>query len=182
MANLSQSISDVVKLKNELASSPVALTEALNKDIDYGTERLIALIGASDGLQLTGDRRRNIRHFANTMFNVMRGGIFDENYQIDKADFMAYIDRANHKVFFKKQGLMSSWPDRFDLFYLKVAIQADDDLNFKRWHRWAAALWSVNKEIAPNRGDDAAGFSHAIAGAWPGRSHRLVNFADQVRL
>ena len=132
VANLSQSISDVVKLKNELASSPVALTEALNKDIDYGTERLIALIGASDGLQLTGDRRRNIRHFANTMFNVMRGGIFDENYQIDKADFMAYIDRANHKVFFKKQGLMSSWPDRFDLFYLKGAIQGDDDLNFKR--------------------------------------------------
>ena len=36
------------------------------------------------------------------MFNVMRGGIFDENYTIEKADFMAYIDQANHKVYFKK--------------------------------------------------------------------------------
>ena len=72
------------------------------KDIDEGSQRLIELVAASDGLQLTADRRRNIRHFANTMFNIMRGGIFDENYQIDRADFMAYIDRANHKVFFKK--------------------------------------------------------------------------------
>ena len=58
------------------------------EDIEEGSQRLIELVAASDGLQLTADRRRNIRHFANTMFNIMRGGIFDENYTIERADFM----------------------------------------------------------------------------------------------
>ncbi len=92
----------------------------------------MALVGGSDGLQLTADRRRNIRHFANTMFNVMRGGIFDENYAIERKDFMAYIDRANHKVFFKKADLMSTWPEKFDLPFLQEQTKQDDDLNFKR--------------------------------------------------
>jgi hypothetical protein len=83
-------------------------------------------------LQLTADRRRNIRHFANTMFNVMRGGIFDENYAIEREDFMAYIDRANHKVFFKKADVMATWPEKFDLSFLQEQTKQDDDLNFKR--------------------------------------------------
>ena len=34
--------------------------------------------------KLTEDTLRNTRHFANTLFNIMRGGIFDDNYQIEK--------------------------------------------------------------------------------------------------
>ena len=49
-----------------------------------------------------------------------------------KADFMAYIDQANHKVYFKKSPAMAAWPDQFDLFFLQEQAQADDDLNFKR--------------------------------------------------
>ena len=103
VADLGQSIRGVIQLKKDL-QSPDQLRETVLADIEAGSERLIALVAASDGLQLAADRRRNIRHFANTMFNIMRGGIFDENYTIERADFMAYIDRANHKVFFKKQG------------------------------------------------------------------------------
>jgi hypothetical protein len=130
-ANLRQSISDVVKLKQSL-TEPKQLRSALLDDVAKGTKRLIALIAASDGLQMTADRRRNIRHFANTMFNVMRGGIFDENYTIERNDFTAYINRANHKVYFKKEEKMSQWPEQFDLFFLQEQARHDDDLNFKR--------------------------------------------------
>ncbi|MFZ8836755.1 MAG: hypothetical protein ACO2XQ_06885 [Flavobacteriales bacterium] len=130
-ANLNQSMSDVIELSQQL-NDPERLEDQLKQEIHEGTNQLIALIAASDGLQLTADRRRNIRHFANTMFNVMRGGIFDENYSIDKSDFLAYINRANHKVFFKKSDTMAAWPDRFDLFFLKEVARKDDDLNFKR--------------------------------------------------
>ena len=130
-ANLRQSISDVVKLKQSL-TDPQQLRRALLEDVVKGTERLIALAAASDGLQMTADRRRNIRHFANTMFNVMRGGIFDENYTIERTDFTNYINRANHKVYFKKEGAMALWPERFDLFFLQEQARNDEDLNFKR--------------------------------------------------
>ena len=129
--NLGQSIRSVVQLKEDLRK-PAALKQNVLQDIDEGSQRLIALVAASDGLQLTADRRRNIRHFANTMFNIMRGGIFDENYTIERADFMAYIDRANHKVFFKKSELMAGWPEKFDLAFLQAQAGQDDDLNFKR--------------------------------------------------
>ena len=120
VANLSQSIREVVRLKQEL-QSPEALKGELLQDVEEGSKHLMALVAGSDGLQLTADRRRNIRHFANTMFNVMRGGIFDENYVIEREDFMAYIDRANHKVFFKKADVMANWPEKFDLSFLARA-------------------------------------------------------------
>ena len=131
VANISQGMSDVIGLREAL-KTPEQLQEELIKDIANGTDQLIALIAASDGLQLTADRRRNIRHFANTMFNVMRGGIFDDNYKIDRADFMAYIARANHKVYFKKEDQMATWPMQFDLFFLQNASKKDEDLNFQR--------------------------------------------------
>ena len=131
VANLSQGMSDVIGLREAL-KTPEKLHDALTQDIAQGTNALIALIAASDGLQLTADRRRNIRHFANTMFNVMRGGIFDDNYKIDKADFMAYINSANHKVYFKKEHQMATWPEQFDLFFLQNIAKKDDDLNFQR--------------------------------------------------
>ena len=131
VANLSQGMSDIIGLRESL-KTPDQLHRELTQDIVQGTEQLIALIAASDGLQLTADRRRNIRHFANTMFNVMRGGIFDNNYKIEKADFMAYIDRANHKVYFKKENQMAGWPQQFDLFFLQNEAKKDDDLNFQR--------------------------------------------------
>ncbi|MGB0509433.1 MAG: hypothetical protein ACPGGB_00810 [Flavobacteriales bacterium] len=131
VADLGQSIRGVIQLKKDL-QSPDQLRETVLADIEEGSERLIALVAASDGLQLTADRRRNIRHFANTMFNIMRGGIFDENYTIERADFMAYIDRANHKVFFKKQEAMAAWPEKFDLFFLQEQAAQAEDLNFKR--------------------------------------------------
>ena len=129
--NLGQSIRSVVQLKQDL-KAPDALKKTLLADIEEGSQRLIELVAASDGLQLTADRRRNIRHFANTMFNIMRGGIFDENYTIERADFTAYIDRANHKVFFKKSEVMQGWPEKFDLAFLQAQAGQDDDLNFKR--------------------------------------------------
>jgi hypothetical protein len=131
VANLGQSIRGVVRLKRDL-QTPETLKQALVQDVNEGTEHLIALVAASDGLQMTADRRRNIRHFANTMFNIMRGGIFDENYTIERADFMAYINRANHKVFFKKAEAMTAWPEKFDLFFLQSQAKHDDDLNFQR--------------------------------------------------
>ena len=130
-ADLGKSIRDVIRLRSDLESMK-SLKQDILDDIEKGSKGLISLIAASDGLQLTADRRRNIRHFANTMFNVMRGGIFDENYTIEKADFMAYMDQANHKVFFKKSPAMAAWPDQFDLFFLQDQARADDDLNFKR--------------------------------------------------
>ena len=89
------------------------LWAAIEEDIERGTQNLKALTAAADGIQLTSDRRRNSRHFANVMFNIMRGGIFDDNYILEKADFSKFFSKANKKVFSSNQGAIASLPEKF---------------------------------------------------------------------
>ncbi|MDC0571503.1 hypothetical protein OAO52_06355 [Flavobacteriaceae bacterium] len=131
VANVNQSINDIVQIKKRIKKQAFLLEE-LTASVEEGTQQLIALVGASDGLQLTSDRARNTRHFANTMFNIMRGGIFDDNYTIEKEDFITYLENANHKVYFKKSNVIAALPETFDLNHLKSIAQSDDDKNFKR--------------------------------------------------
>ena len=49
----------------------------------------------------------------------MRGGIFDDGYQIEKWDFVKYIEIANKKVFKKKEALLENLPELFTLSHLK---------------------------------------------------------------
>ena len=72
VANVNQSINDIVQIKKRIKKQAFLLEE-LTASVEEGTQQLIALVGASDGLQLTSDRARNTRHFSNTMFNIMRG-------------------------------------------------------------------------------------------------------------
>src|SRR5690606_24873787 len=81
------------KIKNK-----TDLEKQIQEDIDAGTEKLIQLVASADGLQFTADKLNDSRHFSNVLFNIMRGGIFDDNYQIKKADFMDYLAKANKKV------------------------------------------------------------------------------------
>ncbi len=131
VANVNQSIDAIVVLKQAL-KDPENLSNHINLSIKQGTQHLVSLVAASDGLQLTSDSAKNTRHFANTMFNIMRGGIFDNNYNIEKADFSSYIEKANFKVFFKKAKILEALPESFDLNHLRTIVKNDKDQNFKR--------------------------------------------------
>ncbi len=131
VADISKTVSDIIELRNKL-NSPETFSKSIVEDIELGSDRLISLVGASDGLQLTADQRRNTRHFANTMFNVMRGGIFDENYTIEKADFIRYIKQANSEVYNKKITLLNNLPEQFDVFAIKTLSKQDNHKGFQR--------------------------------------------------
>ena len=70
-------------------------------DAEDGSNELTKLVAAADGLQLTEDSNRNARHFANVLFNIMRGGIFDNNYQVRRDDFIQYLGKTNKKILTK---------------------------------------------------------------------------------
>ena len=129
--NTNQSVSNVAYLTN-LIKTNANIDQLIQNSIEEGTKKLIELVAGSDGLQLSDDPLVNTRHFSNTLFNIMRGGIFDDNYKIEKEDFRQYIAKANKKVLKKKENLLAELPEEFDLNYIKnIAIQ-DEDLNFKR--------------------------------------------------
>lgn len=130
IAEVNKSIADIVALEDILKKGEI--DTLINQDIEAGTQELLQLVGAADGLQLTNDRRGNVRHFANTMFNIMRGGIFDDNYTIDKSDFLAYFQKANKEVFGEKKVALSAFEETFTLHDLIALADQDQNEDFSR--------------------------------------------------
>lgn len=130
-ANVNQNQSQVIAQINEIESDK-NLNEKLLKDIQLGTERLIQLISSSDGIQYTADDRKNNRHFANTLFNVMRGGIFDNNYFIGKLDFISYFQKANSLTYTQFRTFLEGLPDEFTYQELMAQVETKTDADLIR--------------------------------------------------
>jgi hypothetical protein len=131
LADVNQNIVTINDISNQIQTD-AHLIEKIQKDIELGSQKLVALIAASDGLQLTADPLTNNRHFANTMFNIMRGGIFDNNYVIEKQDFLEYLEAANVEVFEKTKELLQDLPADFDLENLTEIAYSHNNPHFKR--------------------------------------------------
>lgn len=131
VANVNKNHSAIAKISEEIQNDK-KLHEKVKLDIEKGTQHLIELGAASDGLQMSQDKLRDTRHFSNTLFNIMRGGIFDNNYKIEKWDFSNYIAKANNEVFRAEQEKIQELPDSFSLSTLKDVVNKSGDMNFKR--------------------------------------------------
>ncbi|HVM49036.1 MAG TPA: hypothetical protein VMU04_13480 [Candidatus Acidoferrum sp.] len=97
VADVNRGPAEVVDL-NRLLRTPARLRRQVEADVKLGTEELRRIVGAADGLQTTAEPLRNARHFANVLFNVMRGGIFLGGYAVEPADIRAFVTHANRAV------------------------------------------------------------------------------------
>jgi hypothetical protein len=96
VAEIEQDAADVVALMEAL-KGPSELAAAVDEDVRAGSDRLRAIVGSSDGLQATGDDLTTARHYTNVLFNVMRGGVFDDGYHVEVGDLRAFIESFNSK-------------------------------------------------------------------------------------
>ncbi len=107
VADVGQSSSDVAR-GNQLLRKPVQLRRAVLADVQHGTEQLQRIVATADGLQKTARSLGCARHYGNTLFNIMRGGVFHDGYQIDANDLFAFVINANseiaarHAAFFRR--------------------------------------------------------------------------------
>lgn len=71
-----------------LLSGPVA--GELEADIQKGREQLNRYVAMADGVQDTKDQTAVHHHYLNTLYNVLRGGIFADGYALDTEDFLDF--------------------------------------------------------------------------------------------
>lgn len=131
IANVNQNHASIIDLSEHIKNNK-NLDQLIEKDITEGTQHLIELVASADGLQLTADKLRDTRHFSNTLFNIMRGGIFENNYNIEKVDFVKHLFRANKDVLYANTQLIDQLPAIFDLSQLNSLKDKTDDADFKR--------------------------------------------------
>jgi hypothetical protein len=131
VADVNQSQADVVHLIEEIKTNN-NLQQQVEQDIELGSTRLIELNASADGIQLSNDVYRDTRHFSNTLFNIMRGGIFDYNYQIEKWDFINCIAAANKSVYETHKKLLDGLNETFSIFELEQLTKQITDKHFIR--------------------------------------------------
>lgn len=131
VANVNQDASQIESLSQRINHDP-ELWKSIDEDIDIGTKRLIQRVAASDGLQHTADQQRNARHYSNTLFNIMRGGIFDENYQIEKWDFEKYLKQANTALSGNVANTMATLGETFTYQELLAIAKSSSEPDFIR--------------------------------------------------
>ena len=131
VADVHQTHSSIAECIHEIKNNK-NLPQEIDEDIALGTTRLVERNASSDGMQLTADKLRDTRHFSNTLFNIMRGGIFDYNYQIEKCDLTNYLQQVNKKIYQENEAILASLPEQFSFFDLKKAVSEAGDKDFKR--------------------------------------------------
>jgi len=193
VAEVNQSMVGIRALADAINSKNI--TEQLHADIKSGTDKLIQLCAASDGLQKTEDKRTIMRHFSNTLFNIMRGGIFDSNYQIEKADFLEYLQKANKEAYAQHEQSLDQLDDIFDLGQLtetiknipSVAIQRLSTeylpLKFSRRHGDPSRPWNWFSINTQNENDgskilDYQGNWRDIFQNWEALAHAYPTFIE----
>jgi len=131
IADVDYNHAKLIQLQNNLIAQ-TSIEEQLHQDIEKGTNRLKQLVAGADGIQFSQDSLKDIRHFSNSLFNIMRGGVFDHNYQIEKADFTNYLQNANKKLAKNWHAEVQSLNQVFSKFDLDQLIKYLDDADFTR--------------------------------------------------
>ena len=108
------------------------LRDELYRDIAAGTEKLTRIVGSADGLQVSEDVLSANHHFANVLFNVMRGGLFDDNYNVGKQDLIKFVKSFNVVTFEANQDFLNGLADTLHYSDLIDAVGKQGDANLER--------------------------------------------------
>lgn len=124
VAEVGQDSAAVAGLIHTLTGDPRTLCEHIERDIAANSLQLRAIVGRADGLQTSNDRLSTAHHFANVMFNVMRGGVFARHYCIDTADFRDFIAAHHHALLRDHADFFAALPATITADALKTRAKA----------------------------------------------------------
>ncbi|NTV37458.1 MAG: hypothetical protein HGA53_10945, partial [Anaerolineaceae bacterium] len=89
-------------------------------DIAANTAAIEKIVASADGLQVSGQPIRCGTHFANVMFNTMRGGIFADQYRIHTQDFKDFVSVRNKVVLEQYADFFSKLPAELEMADLQA--------------------------------------------------------------
>jgi hypothetical protein len=154
VSEVNQTLSKIAYLQSVLADNH-DLIGRLEEDIRKSTENLLRRVAMADGIQLTNDKLSTGRHFSNVLFNIMRGGIFEDQYEVEMLDLISYIRSLNLPVYNRHAELLGRFPKVLTYQQLiQEAGKAEDadlerlcreylPLSFSRRHGDPSRPWNV---------------------------------------
>lgn len=131
IANIEQTQAQTLALI-EKVNDGASLTANIQQSIDSGSDALARIMAAADGFQVTNEESVYIHHYANVMFNTLRGGIFENQYDISIADFNKTLKHFNKTLFSKHEVVLSELPATMSLQPMNDVIKQINDPQLDR--------------------------------------------------
>jgi hypothetical protein len=150
VADLEQDATDVVALFR-LLRTDTDLVGQVEQDVAAGTERLLRIVASADGLSASADELQTIRHYANVLFNCMRGGIPVDGYGVSRDDLARFVAAANKQLFCRHRAFLEALPERVAHEPLVAAAQAENDPDLERLTREYLPLTFGRRHGDPSR-------------------------------
>lgn len=116
----------------EKLQSPDDLARELDASLRAAHESLVALVAKTDGLQETADVNASAHHFANVLFNDMRGGVYADGYNIDTGLFAGFVRAWNRPCHARTASALASLPQTMHVEEFRAAADALGDADLSR--------------------------------------------------
>ncbi len=121
----------LVRLKQRLAD-PDQLQRDLAACVPVAARRLERRIAGAAAIQHTADHATGIHHFANVLFNCMRGGVPIDGYQVQRDDFIRFLESRNRDLAAQHRPWLATWPESRDLTELSDLAESRNDPQLSR--------------------------------------------------
>lgn len=147
-------------------SQDPAAAGVMAKTREASTHLLRQLAAGADACQSSADQATAAHHFANVMFNVMRGGTFTDDHRIPGPDFAAHVGIHNSATATRHADFLAGLPPRLERSDLMAKVAGLDDpdltriatsylpLSFSRRHGDPSRPWNrFSIRLRDSRGD-----------------------------
>jgi hypothetical protein len=132
VADVNQDGSQAAAIIQALQTSRQDLSTDLEREIEKSSLDLQKIVAQADGLQVSADELSTAHHFANVLFNIMRGGIFAENYTVERDDLLDFFNLRNRTVLQKQAYFFASLPEKVTYNELLKLAASTDSADLER--------------------------------------------------
>ena len=132
VANVNQDSADITALVQFMAQDQAKIEQQIEDDIAQGSVDLVRFVANADGLQASAEQPTTTHHFANVMFNIMRGGIFVDGYRIGRHDLLDFVSIRNKTMLNTHQQWFANLPEEMDIRELYAQATASGNATLIR--------------------------------------------------
>ncbi|PSU35767.1 hypothetical protein [Photobacterium lutimaris] len=111
IADIDKTHTDVVELNQSLITES-AVESDISRSVRENHKELLMLMSGSDAWQKTAEEETTVHHYANVLFNNMRGGVVVDNYWVDTQDFVKTLTHSSVAVATRNSAFLAHLPER----------------------------------------------------------------------
>ncbi len=126
IADIDKTHSDIATLQQNLQAN-VAVESNIKQSIDANHQDLLMLMAGSDAYQKTAEEETTVHHYANVLFNNMRGGVVVDHYWVEKDDFIKTLTNTNKVVAARNADFFAGLAERIEYQELIASAAEQND-------------------------------------------------------